>query len=228
MAKAPLAGQVKTRLMPALSAEQAAAVARALLIDQLAHLSALADAALYLAFTPATERELFQALAPPGFCLLPQEDGDLGTRMRAVFTELWRRGHENIALIGGDVPTVPPSFFEQAFAWLESSPAGVVLGPSDDGGYYLVAMGQPHFGVFTGITWSRSDVLQRTAAKLANLHIKFKLLPALFDIDTVDDLGRLCSRLAEDASGMKNTAALLQELRLAGKLNPRATDRNPT
>ena len=219
MAKAALAGQVKTRLIPALSAEEAAAVAQALLLDQLAHLSALAEADLYLAYTPAAERALFQKLAPPGFHLFPQAGGDLGARMQAIFTELWRRGHENIALIGGDLPPLSLNFFEQAFAWLECSPAGVVLGPSDDGGYYLVAMGRPHFAIFTGITWSRSDVLQRTAAKLDNLHIEFKLLPTLFDIDTVDDLGRLCSRLAQDANGMKNTAALLQELRRAGKLN---------
>jgi rSAM/selenodomain-associated transferase 1 len=218
MAKAPVAGQVKTRLTPALSAEEAAAVARALLLDQLAHLSAIADADLYLAFAPAGKGALFRELAPPRFHLVAQSGGDLGARMRAVFTKLRRRGYENIALIGGDLPAVPLNLFAQAFAWLERFPAGVVLGPSEDGGYYLVAMGRPHFAIFSGITWSRSDVLRRTRAKLDSLHIKFKLLPILYDIDTVDDLGRLRRRVAQAAHGMKRTAAVLQELHRAGKL----------
>jgi hypothetical protein len=213
MAKAPLAGQVKTRLMPALSADEAAALARAMLLDQLTHLLAMVDADLYLAFTPAAERALFRALAPAGCNLFLQEGDDLGARMANVFATLRARGHRGMVLIGGDLPPVPAEIFAEAFAFLDEQIRRVVLGPSRDGGYYLVGCNQPAPEIFEGMTWSHGHVLAQALAKLASLQIHSRLLPAWFDIDTVDDLRHLQANLNPVIErALANTLPLLRRL----------------
>jgi hypothetical protein len=100
-------------------------------------------------------------LAPPCFCLLPQQGDDLGARMAAVFTKLCHMGHRNIVLIGGDLPPVPLRYFAEAYAFLATSARRVVLGPSRDGGYYLVGCNQPTPQIFQSMSWSHSQVLHR-------------------------------------------------------------------
>src|SRR5438445_5873957 len=136
MAKAPEAGQVKTRMLPALSTEQAAELCRALLLDQLKHLQGLALADLYVAFTPTEAAPLMKRLAPPAFCLLAQEGDDLGERMKRIFENLYASGHKNIVLIGGDLPPVPLRFFAETFTYLQAPRKRVVLAPIRHGGYY--------------------------------------------------------------------------------------------
>jgi rSAM/selenodomain-associated transferase 1 len=218
MAKAPLAGQVKTRLMPALSAAEAAALARALLLDQLRHLAAIADADLYLAFAPVTERGLFQDMAPPGFGLFPQQGADLGARMANVFDTLHSVGYRNIVLIGGDLAPVPLEIFARAFALLDNQLQRVVFGPSRDGGYYLVGCNQPTPPIFEGMSWSHGEVLAQALAVLASLKIDAHLLPIWFDIDTVDDLRHLQSVLNPAfEKTLPNTLPLLRRLNLDHK-----------
>ena len=120
MAKAPIPGSVKTRLMPVFSALEAAALARALLLDQLEHLRALRNTDLYLAFTPPGARRLIRRLAPPRFEIFSQSGADLGARMRHIFATLFAQGHRRIVLIGGDLPPVPLRYFTQAFTYLDA------------------------------------------------------------------------------------------------------------
>ena len=188
MAKAPLPGQVKTRLQPSLTADEAAALSRSLLVDQLNHLQELARTDFYLAFAPDDAQCLMEQLAPSCFHLFPQQGNDLGSRMAAVFERLFQMGHKSIALIGGDLPPVPLGFFKQAYALLESSQTRVVLGPSRDGGYYLVGSNQPTPEIFAGMNWSHSEVLKETKNRLASLRVDYCLLPLSFDIDTVENL----------------------------------------
>jgi uncharacterized protein len=217
MAKAPLAGQVKTRLLPALTAQNAAELSRSLLVDQLNQLQELDATDFYLAFAPAEARLLMKELAPPCFCLLPQQGSDLGARMAAVFAKLFQIGYKNIALIGGDLPPVPLRYFDEAYAFLQSSNQRVVLGPSRDGGYYLVGCNQPTPQIFQGMSWSHSQVLAQTLDKLACLQIDCHLLPPWFDIDTVDDLHYLESSLDVSLEKrMPNTLPLLRRLDLSG------------
>ncbi len=153
MAKAPVAGEVKTRLLPAVTAEEAAELSRALLVDQLKHLQEFDAADFYLAFAPDDARLLMENLAPPCFRLFPQEGADLGARMEAAFKRLFDIGHRNIVLIGGDLPPLPLRYFAEAYAFLATSNQRVVLGPSRDGGYYLVGCNQPTPQIFQG--WKR-------------------------------------------------------------------------
>jgi uncharacterized protein len=213
MAKAPVAGEVKTRLLSSFTAEEAAELSRSLLMDQLNHLQELDRTNFYLAFAPNDARLLMEKLAPPCFHLFPQQGDDLGGRMAAAFERLFQIGHKNIALIGGDLPPVPLGFFDRAYAFLESSKKRVVLGPSRDGGYYLVGCNQPTPEMFQGMTWSHGEVLTATQNRLASLKVDCHLLPPWFDIDTVDDLRYLQSVLNKALKKtMPNTLPLLGRL----------------
>src|SRR5690242_3761068 len=235
MVKAPIPGRVKTRLMPFLSAAQAAALARALLLDQLEHLRALRNTDLYLAFTPAHARRLIRRLAPPPFKIFSQAGGDLGARMRHIFATLFSQGHRRIVLIGGDLPPVPLRYFTQAFTYLDAKKSAfhpplakhilsgveggergrfgplqrAVLGPSLDGGYYLVGLNREQPALFDEMTWSHDRVLAQALQKLDSVGVRTKQLPPWFDFDTIEDLPRVLLLRGSSRKAMKNTLSLL-------------------
>lgn len=208
LAKAPTPGAVKTRLVPPLTPEQAADLCRALLVDQLAHLRTVADAALYLFFAPAAAKEQMKSLAPAGYRLIPQQGADLGARMLAVFDTLYGAGHKRIVLIGGDLAPLPEQFLAETFAFLEAPRARVALGPSQDGGYYLIGANRPMAQLFDRMTWSHGEVLAETRRRLRALHMRYRLLPEWFDVDRPDDVARLQAYCeAERGSAMSHVTA---------------------
>lgn len=213
MAKAPVPGAVKTRLVPPLAPEQAAELYTALLMDQLEHLNALEGAARYVAFTPDDSKPLVEALVPPGYQCFAQRGGDLGERMQEALGELGRRGHRNLMLMGSDLPPVPLEILDQGFAQLSAHSQRVVLGPSRDGGYYLVGMNAELPEIFSARTWSHERVLAETTEKLVQLGIHFSLLREWFDVDGVADLERLRTVTDPAARGaMKRTLPCLERL----------------
>jgi rSAM/selenodomain-associated transferase 1 len=215
MAKAPVAGQVKTRLLPTFTDKEAAELYRSLLLDQLDHLRKLDTADFYLAFAPEHARRSMEQLAPPCFDLFPQQGEDLGARMQAVFARLFAAGHKHIVLIGGDVAPVPSIFFDEAYDFLAAAGERVVLGPSRDGGYYLVGCNRLTPQIFAGMTWSHSEVLAQTRIKLASLKIDTHLLPTWFDVDTPDDVHYLQAVLGTTlADTAPNTFQLLRRFGL--------------
>jgi rSAM/selenodomain-associated transferase 1 len=223
MAKAPIAGEVKTRLVPPFTQEQAADLYRALLLDQLEHLQGLATAELYLVYAPDNAAPLMKQLAPLNFHCLAQRGGDLGERMNFAFSDLWERGHHSVVLIGSDLPALPLTILETAFELLTASAGQVVLGPSRDGGYYLVGMNQPTPQIFQNMSWSHRKVLAQTMERLAGLGIATKLLPTWFDLDTVEDLAYLQS-LSEPAirNAVQRTLSYIEGLGPLERLNRQA------
>jgi len=217
MTKAPEPGQSKTRLVPPLTFEEAAALSRALLLDQLEHLTKFSGAKLFIAFAPEKSASLIRALAPQRFSCFPQAGTGLGERMRRAFEYLFARGFGNVVLIGSDLPPIPLQFFDSAYVSL-SSRRDVVLGPSEDGGYYLVGMKRLISGIFEEMSWSRADVLIRTLEKIDRASLCYELLPTCQDVDTPGDLMRLYARHEAAPLLMKNTWSLLQELRERGTL----------
>jgi uncharacterized protein len=217
LTKAPQPGQSKTRLVPPLSYDEAADLARALLLDQLQNLATFDAARLFIAFTPENAAVFFEGFIAQGFTCFAQQGQSLGQRMSHAFQHLFASGFEKIILIGSDLPTLPLGFFCQAYACLEKS-ADVVLGPSADGGYYLVGMKRMIAALFDDIGWSGADVLSQTMNKLGDLGLKHELLPDWYDIDTARDLERLQSQRMSREVAMKNTFALLNELRQRGRL----------
>ena len=213
MTKAPIAGAVKTRLQPLLSAAEAADLACALLLDQLHHLRALESADLYVAFTPPQQEALVQRLAPAPFQCFPQSEGDLGMRMHNIFSVLFAKEYKNVVLIGADLPPVPLDYFAQAYDYLDGPQPRVVLGPSRDGGYYLVGLNCPMPAMFENMTWSHDQVFTQTVTRLADRGIETRQLPSWFDVDTPADLQTLMTRV-DDAHNvsMKNTLEFLRRL----------------
>jgi uncharacterized protein len=218
MTKAPQPGRSKTRLVPPLSYDEAADLARALLVDQLENLARFDAARLFIAFTPEKTAGFFEGFITHGFTCFPQRGRSLGERMSYAFQHLFASAFQNIILIGSDLPALPLAFFDQAYGLLEKSAADVVLGPSADGGYYLVGMNRMNAIIFDGIAWSRDNVLAQTIQKLAGIGLKHELLPEWYDIDTAHDLGRLQSERSRRDVLMKNTFALLNQLKQRGKL----------
>jgi rSAM/selenodomain-associated transferase 1 len=221
MAKAPIPGTVKTRLMSFLSAAQAAALARALLIDQLEHLRTIRNADLYLAFAPIDARRLIRRLVPPRFTIFPQRGADLGARMQKVFATLFAKGHKRIVLIGGDLLPVPLSHFAQAFAYLDHPRPRAVLGPSRDGGYYLIGLNRALPEIFVEMSWSHDQVFAQTLARLRDLNAPTLQLPRWFDIDTVDDLQRVFRRKRPEQRAMKNMLRVLHRPQILGAVTRR-------
>jgi rSAM/selenodomain-associated transferase 1 len=220
MAKAPIPGTVKTRLVPPLSDEQACELYCALLLDQLDNLTGLSELDLYLAYTPAHAAPLIESLSPPGFQYFPQRGVDLGARMNEVFAELWRRGHHRLVLIGSDLPVLRLEILRDAFKYLDAPDRRAVLGPSQDGGYYLVGMNQAIPEIFSGMTWSHDGVLADSLVKLRELCIDFALLPDWFDVDTTADIQRLRGLDVPIGSAMmKRTLDCVRRLRAVPDLS---------
>ena len=217
LTKTPQPGQSKTRLVPPLSYAEAADLARALLLDQLENLARFDAARLFIAFTPENAAGFFESFIAQGFTSFAQRGGSLGERMSHAFEHLFASNFENIILVGSDLPTLPARLFQQAYAWLEKS-VDVVLGPSVDGGYYLIGMNRMITAIFDDIRWSSAAVLSQTIQKLEDLGVKHRLLSEWYDIDTVKDLERLQSQAKCREVAMKNTFALLNELTQRGRL----------
>ena len=221
MAKAPVAGGVKTRLVPPLTPAQAAEFYRALLLDQFEHLRKYAGAERYVFYTPAEAGNLLRELGGDDYAYLAQCDGDLGARMQHIFTELRRLGHRNTLLIGSDLPAVPWAILVAGFAQLAQAQPRVVLGPSRDGGYYLVGMNRPTPEIFQEMTWSHDQVLAQTQARLRALAVPLGLLAGLFDFDSIEDLrGWRDTADAANLAAMPRTREYLKRLTDLGRLDP--------
>ena len=181
IAKEPVAGLAKYRLVPALGEAGAARAATAMLADTLAAVRAT-GAEPWLCFTPAEARERLGRLAP-GFGLLAQASGDLGDRLAACLAGLLAAGADRVAIVGADTPHIPAASYRRAFALLDE--VDVVLGPALDGGYYLVAAKAARPELFVGIPMGTEVVLSTTLARAARGGLGVALLPPLRDLDRV-------------------------------------------
>ncbi len=189
-AKAALVGEVKTRLCPPLTLSQACSLYECLLEDIVAKLEKFDAAELWVAFAPKGE-EYFQRHFAQRTRLLTQRGADLGKRVHHIFVDLFHLGYREIIVTDSDSPMVPLSSIAQAFELLHGDGHDVVLGPSRDGGYYLVGLKSPTDGLFHQIPWSSTTVLEKTLERASGLGLKVALLPAAYDIDVEQDLKRL-------------------------------------
>lgn len=191
--KAPRAGSVKTRLAAAVGDQVAVAFYRAMAEEVLRRTSPEAgEYERVVAFAPADAGAELEGWLP-GEALWPQAEGDLGARMAAAFGEAFARGAARVALVGSDVPWLARASVREAFARLAA--CDVVLGPAEDGGYYLVALARRHTELFQGIAWSRSTVLAATLARARDLGLTVSLLETLPDVDGPEDVRRHWRRL---------------------------------
>ena len=198
MAKAPLAGEVKTRLVPPLTLREAAALNVCFLRDMAANVKSITEteqASGLVVYTPAGSESAFDGVLPDGLMLLAQRGKSLGERLCNATDDLLREGHSAVCLINSDSPTLPRSILIGAIKSLAPEGDRVVLGAADDGGYYLIGLKQAHGNLFDGIAWSTSDVLTRTKQRAAEIDLPVELLPCWYDVDDAQTLNRLCEEL---------------------------------
>jgi uncharacterized protein len=234
MTKAPHAGRVKTRLVPPLTPEEAAELNKCFLRDTVAAISnacdhcpvgdlsetqsafkphasrsAMAAARAYAiaVYTPVGAESAYADILPADFTLLAQRGDKFGERLYFAVEDLFRCGFESVCLIDSDSPTVPAANFVQAVQGLEAPGNRLVLGPSDDGGYYLIGLKKPDRRLFEQIDWSTERVLNQTIQRANDIELEVKLLPTGYDVDDQASLRRLCDELLKKEWGPRNEIA---------------------
>jgi len=208
-AKAPVPGEVKTRLFPYLTPQQAAQLQQAFILDALTRLEPTGHIKRYLACYPSSTVPFFKQLGQDyQIELLDQQGRDLGERMGDAVKLLMNRRCRRVILIGTDIPTLPMAYLEMAFEALHRCSA--VLGPSQDGGYYLIGLSRCIPGLFEGIPWSTEKVFDLTLRKIHNLGHKCEILPSWFDVDDIKGLNALKDQLSRESDLAPHTQAFLK------------------
>jgi rSAM/selenodomain-associated transferase 1 len=192
VAKRPAPGQTKTRLTPPLTPVNAAQLYEAFLCDTLDLIRAVPDVHPIIAYWPEGEEDYFRALAPD-FELLPQVGADLGARLDNALTHCLSDGFTHAVIMDSDSPTLPANCLTQALAALDS--ADVVLGPCEDGGYYLIGLKRPTPRLLREVPMSTPTVMRDTLALAEVLNLSVAQLPLWYDVDTAAELERLQAEL---------------------------------
>ncbi len=207
-AKAPIPGQVKTRLCPPLTPDEAATLHGSFVLDTLERTRTAAVKLKlpfdrYLACAPSSTLVFFQIMEErQSVKLIDQVGDDLGARMRQTFDTLFARGYRQVLIVGTDVPSLPLDHYRDALALLGSH--DLVLGPALDGGYYLIGLTRPAPDLFSGIPWSTDEVLALTQKTAATRGLRTALLPVWRDVDTIEDVEALIDACAADLKKPKN------------------------
>lgn len=204
-----------TRLHSQLSPEHAAAVYEACLHDVVHSVyensPEFSPEIWYDPEEDAAGAEQYFRRSFPGVALMAQPKGDLGTRLSEAFGRSFSGGARRVAIIGSDAPTLPPERIPQAFRHLGAR--DVVLGPAEDGGYYLIGIRAAAWpaaaGLFGGVPWSTDEVLSATRSRLRRLELGSAMLAPWYDIDHPEDLARAAAAL-ESRPG-SHLGALLAE-----------------
>jgi rSAM/selenodomain-associated transferase 1 len=208
MARAPSDPLGKTRLVGALAPDDAVLLRRAILLDTLDVARQLSTVDVFVVFMPDDARDEMNELAPDVAGLVPQRGETLGERMEGAFSDLFARPYEGVALIGSDIPTVPPAYLLDGMTALMRKEDPVVLGASQDGGYYFIAMRRLHRQLFASIPWSTDRVLAATIAAAADEGLATTILPQWYDIDSAADLRRALTW--SDGSSLPGRASYLR------------------
>jgi len=191
MVKAPRAATVKTRLVPPLSHEEAATLAACLAQDTITSVRRIVPDVI-VAYAPADGRAALEAsLTNDNLLWLEQRGADLGARLEAATAHAASLGYAPIIIVGTDSPTLPLSSIERAIHSLSDGECDIALGPTEDGGYYLVGLRRHVNNLFQNIAWSTPLAYEQTADNAARLNLRTLELPRWYDVDTFSDLLRL-------------------------------------
>lgn len=208
--KHPAASRVKTRLAEQIGQDVATDLYKSFVADILTTLHAISVNFKIVFYPPDAENKIQQWLGEE-YSYSPQVGKDLGQRMKKAFLQAFSDGFDKVVLIGSDIPDLPADYLELGFKALETN--DVVLGPSSDGGYYLIGFSKEAFlpDVFEGITWSSADVFEQTLNILKKHEQRVYLLPQWHDVDTWADLNELVERNKSTAFNQSNTLRLIQK-----------------
>jgi rSAM/selenodomain-associated transferase 1 len=233
MAKASAPERTKTRLVPPLTFEEAAACNTAFLRDVADNIRAAAHQASiagYMAFGPPQSRPFFQKHMPGDIGLIDAWFPSLGDCLITAIAQLLERGHRTAVVLNADSPTLPTSLLVETAHVLEQPGDRAVLGPAEDGGYYLLGLKTAHRRLFEDIAWSTEHVARQTLERVAELGLPVRVLPSWYDVDDVRTLRMLQAELLEGQSfapGLRSNqprhtraliAALIEQAGLAERL----------
>jgi hypothetical protein len=218
MAKAPRPGRAKTRLCPPLHPVQAAELSAAFLRDiteNLALASRAAPIESRIAYAPAGEGHWFDGYRAKGTGLvladgsppMPEEVQGFGRCLLHAAQALFDAGYGAVCLVNADSPTLPTALLIQAASTLLAAGERVVLGPAEDGGYYLLGMKRPHAYLFADIAWSTSSVAAATRSRAEALGVEILTLPAWYDVDDAPSLTRLIGETRHASAALQPYAA---------------------
>ena len=218
-AKDPVAGQVKTRLSSLLDNSTTLNLYHHFLRDSIEKICSVAEVDRFIGIASNSQTGYFEDVSRRRSVQLFVQEGDnLGERMRRAFEDRFKEGYERVVIIGADSPTLPTAYIEQAL----QSKKEVVIGPSTDGGYYLIGMQGKVTDVFEGVSWGTDQVLSETLDVLKGQRAEAELLPVWYDVDLPEDLRFLKTHLEWMVhSGLqenKATLEFLNQLHLESKI----------
>jgi rSAM/selenodomain-associated transferase 1 len=200
MAKASIPGRTKTRLVPPLNFEEAAAFNTAFLQDVAANILAASkrtNISGYMAFGPPESVAFFKTMLPAGIGLIESWLPNFGDCLFGTITQLLASGHEAAVVLNADSPTLPTSLLINTASLLALPGDRAVIGPSTDGGYYLLGLKTAHRRLFEGIDWSTERVARQTLEAAREIGLPVHVLPAWYDVDELDALKLLHAELFE-------------------------------
>ena len=206
--KNPVPGRVKTRLAKEVGDVSAALLYRSFLLDSLEVFGNL-DLDLWLYLAPS-ETDIDLEISSRVARFETQSGEGLGQRMSNAFKDMFARGYQRVGIVGSDHPTLPVRILRRGFADL--SCGHVVLGPSDDGGYYFLAINRYQPNLFKGIRYGRHDVLEATLQRAESLGLRPTILDYWYDVDTAEDLERLTLELQSETTICRHTRATMKHL----------------
>ena len=206
--RVPKPGHTKTRLLPILSPEQCAGLHTAFLQD-LAVLSGQVDADLFVAYTDDPGWTMLKEIFPEACGFFPQEGSGLGEKMYHALCHVLDLGYDAVILTGADLPLMTKAHLESGFAALEE--ADIALGPTSDGGYYLVGMKQSHRAIFENQSYGGATVLENTVAAAEKAGLTVSLAGTCDDVDTPEDLQSLIGALSPESSTFRYLTKLKEE-----------------
>jgi hypothetical protein len=207
--KYPEKGQVKLRLAVDLDDDVVAELYRNFILDTLSTLKKH-ELPLRICFSPLNAQKKFREWLGSSYHYVPQQGNDLGERMKNGFTSAFIEGFRRVILVGSDSPDLPSDFLRNVITELQTH--DMVIGPSSDGGYYLIGFRDDTFlpSVFDGISWSSSTVFQETIEKAKNAGRSLSLLPSWSDVDIISDLKNLIRRNRNTAFKSSHTISFLR------------------
>ena len=198
MAKLPHPGACKTRLVPPLDYNEAAALSACFLRDtarSIASVAAAENACGAVAYTPRASRRELLTLFPASFAFIEQRGATFGERLHSAADDVLTAGFASVCLIDSDSPTLPSAYLSAAVRRLRRPGDRIVLGPAVDGGYYLIGLKRAHRRMFEDIAWSTSAVLAQTIERAHECGLPVELLPPWYDVDDEEALARLGDEL---------------------------------
>ena len=211
VAKAPVVGKVKTRLCPPLTFQQAATLYQGFLQDTIEIALRVPASEVKVVCPSQADAVALASFLPPQVGYIVQTETGLTDALTTAFEQCLSAGYQKVFCVSSDNPTLPLAYLLEAMAKIDAT--DIVLGPSEDGGYYLIGAKAVYPSLFSNMTWSTDTVLAETLERANHAGLRTALLPLWYDLDTGTELARFVQELAQSETGARHTRVSWQSFR---------------